>query len=142
MVHFCAYAYLCIKQLKMYEKKIPLVLECGLTVTKEVLGGKWKANLIYGISEGIRRPSDLQRAIPGATKRVLNQQLKELAAFNVLAKKIYHQLPPKVEYSLTELGETLMPIIKMMNQWGEHNRTPLETVIRARSDGKKVIVTQ
>jgi DNA-binding HxlR family transcriptional regulator len=134
MAHFCAYTYLCIKQLKMYEKKIPLVLECGLTVTKEVLGGKWKANLIYGISEGIRRPSDLQRAIPGATKRVLNQQLKELEAFNVLTKKIYHQLPPKVEYSLTELGETLMPIIKMMNQWGEHNRVPLETVIRARSE--------
>ena len=134
MVHFCTYAYLCIKQLKMYEKKIPLVLECGLTVTKEVLGGKWKANLIYGISEGIRRPSDLQRAIPGATKRVLNQQLKELEEFNILTKKIYHQLPPKVEYSLTKLGETLMPIIKMMNQWGEHNRIPLETVIRARSE--------
>jgi DNA-binding HxlR family transcriptional regulator len=134
MVLFCAYDYLCIKQLKMCEKKIPLVLECGLTVTKEVLGGKWKANLIYGISEGIRRPSDLQRAIPGATKRVLNQQLKELEEFNVLTKKIYHQLPPKVEYSLTELGETLMPIIKMMNQWGEHNRIPLEAVIRARSE--------
>ena len=134
MVHFCTYAYLCIKQLKMYEKKIPLVLECGLTVTKEVLGGKWKANLIYGISEGIRRPSDLQRAIPGATKRVLNQQLKELEEFNILTKKIYHQLPPKVEYSLTKLGETLMPIIKMMNQWGEHNRIPLETVIRSRSE--------
>jgi DNA-binding HxlR family transcriptional regulator len=134
MAKFCTYAYLCIKQWKMYEKKIPLVLECGLTVTKEVLGGKWKANLIYAISEGILRPSDLQRAIPGSTKRVLNQQLKELEEFNVLSKKIYHQLPPKVEYSLTKLGETLMPIIKMMNQWGEHNRRPLETVIKARSE--------
>ena len=122
----------------MYEKKMPLPLECGLTVTKEVLGGKWKANLIYAISEGILRPSDLQRAIPGSTKRVLNQQLKELEEFNILAKKIYHQLPPKVEYSLTRLGETVLPIIKMMNQWGEHNRIPLETVIKARSESRTV----
>jgi DNA-binding HxlR family transcriptional regulator len=92
----------------MYEKKMPLPLDCGLTVTKEVLGGKWKANLIYAISEGILRPSDLQRAIPGSTKRVLNQQLKELEEFNILTKKIYHQLPPKVEYSLTGLGETVL----------------------------------
>jgi DNA-binding HxlR family transcriptional regulator len=122
----------------MYEKKMPLPLDCGLTVTKEVLGGKWKANLIYAISEGILRPSDLQRAIPGSTKRVLNQQLKELEEFHILTKKIYHQLPPKVEYSLAELGETVLPIIKMMNQWGEHNRIPLETVIRARSESQSV----
>ena len=120
----------------MYEKKMPLPLECGLTVTKEVLGGKWKANLIYAISEGILRPSDLQRAIPGSTKRVLNLQLKELEEFDILTKKIYHQLPPKVEYSLTGLGETVLPIIKMMNQWGEHNRIPLETVIKARSESR------
>ncbi len=122
----------------MYEKKMTLPLECGLTMTKEVLGGKWKTSLIYAISEGIRRPSDLQRAIPGSTKRVLNQQLKELEEFHILTKKIYHQLPPKVEYFLTELGETVLPIIKMMNQWGEHNRISLETVIRARSESHLV----
>jgi DNA-binding HxlR family transcriptional regulator len=117
---------------------MPLPLECGLTVTKEVLGGKWKANLIYAISEGILRPSDLQRAIPGSTKRVLNLQLKELEEFDILTKKIYNQLPPKVEYSLTGLGETVLPIIKMMNQWGEHNRISLETVIKARSESRAV----
>ena len=122
----------------MYEKKIPLLLGCGLTMTKEVLGGKWKTSLIYAISEGILRPSELQRAIPGSTKRVLNQQLKELEEFNILAKKIYHQLPPKVEYSLTGLGETVLPIIKMMNQWGEHNRISLETVVKARSESRAV----
>jgi DNA-binding HxlR family transcriptional regulator len=122
----------------MYEKKIPLLLGCGLTMTKEVLGGKWKTSLIYAISEGILRPSELQRAIPGSTKRVLNQQLKELEEFHILNKKIYHQLPPKVEYSLTGLGETVLPIIKMMNQWGEHNRISLETVVRARSESRAV----
>ena len=122
----------------MYEKKMTLLLECGLTMTKEVLGGKWKTSLIYAISEGILRPSDLQRAIPGSTKRVLNQQLKELEEFHILNKKIYHQLPPKVEYTLTELGETVLPIIKMMNQWGEHNRIPLETMIKSRSESRAV----
>ena len=117
---------------------MPLLLGCGLTMTKEVLGGKWKTSLIYAISEGILRPSDLQRAIPGSTKRVLNQQLKELEEFHILNKKIYNQLPPKVEYSLTELGETVLPIIKMMNQWGEHNRVPLETMIKARSESRAV----
>ncbi|WP_259067041.1 winged helix-turn-helix transcriptional regulator [Mucilaginibacter sp. X4EP1] len=118
----------------MYEKKIPLLFDCGLTITKEVLGGKWKTSLIYAISEGILRPSELQRAIPGSTKRVLNQQLKELEEFDILSKKIYHQLPPKVEYSLTELGRTILPIIKMMNQWGEQNRVTLEPVIKARTE--------
>jgi DNA-binding HxlR family transcriptional regulator len=118
----------------MYEKKIPLPLDCGLTMTKEVLGGKWKASLIYAISEGIRRPSELQRAMPGASKRVLNLQLRELEEFDVIQKKIFHQLPPKVEYSLTALGETLLPIIDLANKWGEQNRALLERVILARNE--------
>ncbi len=113
----------------MYERKIPLPIECGLYLTKEVLNGKWKANLIYAISENIKRPSDMQRALPEATKRVLNVQLKELENHGIVIKKIYHQLPPKVEYSLTELGKSLMPIIDAMNHWGDDNRAFLEKVI-------------
>ncbi len=118
----------------MYEKKILLPLDCGLTMTKEVLGGKWKSNLIYAISEGIKRPSELQRVIPGSTKRVLNMQLRELEAFDVIKRKIFNQLPPKVEYSLTKLGESLLPIISLMNQWGEDNRSFLESIIKSRTE--------
>lgn len=113
----------------MYERKIPLPMNCGLHLTKEVLGGKWKANLIYAIFQEIKRPSDLLRAFPDITKRVLSVQLKELEAHGIVNKKIYPQLPPKVEYSLTELGESLMPIIDAMNHWGDDNRAFLETVI-------------
>ncbi|MEN0053871.1 MAG: helix-turn-helix domain-containing protein [Mucilaginibacter sp.] len=113
----------------MYERKLPLPVDCGLHLTKEILNGKWKANLIFAIYENIRRPSDLQRAMPDATKRVLNLQLKELEEHGIINKKIYHQLPPKVEYSLTPLGLTLMPIIDAMNRWGDNNRTYLEAVI-------------
>ena len=119
----------------MYEKKIPLPLECGLTMTREVLGGKWKPNLLFAISVGITRPSQLQRAIPHSTKRVLSLQLKELEEFKIITKKIYHQLPPKVEYNLTELGETLMPILRQMNDWGDRNRVMMEKIIVERKQG-------
>lgn len=113
----------------MYERKIPVPIECGLHLTREVLNGKWKPNIMYAIAEGIKRPSDIQRALPDSTKRVLNVQLKELEEHGIITKKIFNQLPPKVEYSLTELGETLMPLIDAMNRWGDHNRSFLESVI-------------
>jgi DNA-binding HxlR family transcriptional regulator len=115
----------------MYERKLPLPLDCGLHLTREVLNGKWKANLIYAISENIQRPSELQRILPEATKRVLNFQLKELEEHGIICKKIYHQLPPKVEYSLTELGQSLLPVIDAMNHWGDQHREHLERVIVA-----------
>ena len=103
----------------MYERKLPLPLDCGLHLTREVLNGKWKANLIYAISENIQRPSDLKRALPDATKRVLSLQLKELEEHGIICKKIYHQLPPKVEYSLTELGRSFEPALRLFNALGE-----------------------
>ena len=85
--------------------------------------------MLKAISIGIKRPSEMLRAIPDVTKRVLNVQLKELEQHGIITKKIYHELPLKVEYSLTELGDSLMPIINAMNQWGDDNRAFLETVI-------------
>jgi DNA-binding HxlR family transcriptional regulator len=113
----------------MYERKIPLPVDCGLDLTREILNGKWKTNLMFAISEQIKRPTALHRAMTGATKRVLNRQLKELEEHGIICKKIYHQLPPKVEYSLTPLGESLMPVIDAMNHWGDQNRAFLEGVI-------------
>lgn len=69
------------------------------------------------------------RVLRGATRRVLTVQLKELEEHGMIEKKIYPQLPPKVEYSLTEIGWSLMPIIDAMNKWGDTNRQLLETVI-------------
>lgn len=113
----------------MYERKTPLTIDCGLHLTKEVLNGKWKPALLHAIAMGVKRPSELLRLLPGATRRVLNVQLNELEGHGMVAKKTYPQLPPKVEYTLTEIGWTLMPIIDAMNQWGDANRNYLETVI-------------
>ena len=113
----------------MYERKLPLTIDCGLHLTKEVLNGKWKPALLHAISMEIKRPSEMLRLLTGATRRVLNVQLKELEAHGMVEKKVYPQLPPKVEYSLTAIGWSLMPIIDAMNQWGDANRGFLETVI-------------
>ena len=113
----------------MYEKKIPLMIDCGLRLTKEVLNGKWKPALLKAVSLDIKRPSEILRLLPGATLRVLNVQLKELEHHGMLEKKIYPQLPPKVEYSLTDLGWSIMPIIDAMDKWGDAHRKFLEVVI-------------
>lgn len=106
----------------MYEKKIPENYECGITVTLKVLGGKWNPLIIQYIHLGVRRPSELQRAVNQANPRVISMALKELEDDGVLSKKIYHEIPLRVEYFLTALGESLMPIIDSMEQWGHEHR--------------------
>jgi DNA-binding HxlR family transcriptional regulator len=82
----------------MYKRKTPIELNCGLDLVKEVLNGKWKIHLLYFISEGAKRPGDLQRKIPRATRRVLNVQLNELEKHGLISRIIYAELPPRVEY--------------------------------------------
>lgn len=113
----------------MYERKIPISLNCGLDLIGEVLYGKWKIRLLWFIHEGNRRPSELQRKIPDASRRVLNIQLKELEEHELITKKIYPVVPPKVEYSLTEFGETLMPVLSVLGQWGDEHQERLRNLI-------------
>jgi len=116
----------------MYERKIPVTLNCGLDLIGEVLYGKWKMRLLYFINEGHKRPSELQRKIPDASRRVLNIQLKELEQHELVTKIIYPQIPPKVEYSLTEIGKTLIPVINTLGKWGDKNKKRLKKVILKR----------
>lgn len=116
----------------MYERKILPNLNCGLDLIGEVLYGKWKIRLLWFINEGHKRPSELQRKIPDATRRVLNIQLKELEEHELVTKKIYPVVPPKVEYSLTEFGKTLIPVIATLGNWGDKNEEHLRSVILKR----------
>ena len=125
---FGAYAYFCF----MYQRKIPVNLDCGLDLIGEVLYGKWKMRLLYFINEGHKRPSELHRKIPDATKRVLNIQLKELQKHELITKTIYPQIPPKAEYQLTEFGKSLIPIISTLGKWGDKNQKRLRKVILKR----------
>jgi DNA-binding HxlR family transcriptional regulator len=117
----------------MKNRKIPLNLNCGLDLIGEVLYGKWKIRLLWFINEGNKRPSELQRKIPDASRRVLNIQLKELEEHELISKIIYPVVPPKVEYSLTEFGKTVIPIISALGNWGNENEIRLRNVILERS---------
>ena len=116
----------------MYERKLAPNLNCGLDLIAEVLYGKWKIRLLWFINEGHLRPSELQRKIPEASRRMLNVQLNELEAHDLVTKIIYPVLPPKVEYSLTEFGKTLIPVIAALGQWGDDNEEHLREVISKR----------
>jgi DNA-binding HxlR family transcriptional regulator len=102
----------------MYEKKIPKDFSCGMAVMMEIIGGKWKTYLIFLINQGVRRPSDIQRAVPSATRRVLNLQLRELEFHGIIKRVIYPELPPRVEYFLTEFGTSILPVVEAMDSWG------------------------
>lgn len=116
----------------MYERKTLPNLNCGLDLIGEVLYGKWKVRLLWFINEGHQRPSELQRKIPDATRRVLNIQLKELEDHELVTKKIYAVMPPRVEYSLTEFGKTIIPVIAALGNWGDEHEERLRTVILKR----------
>lgn len=113
----------------MYERKLPPQLECGLHLFMEVMNGKWKINLIWCIYGGIKRPGELQRRMPNASRRLLDTQLKQLTDQGILAKIVYDQKPLKTEYELTEFGKTLIPVIEVTAQWGEDHRQILESYI-------------
>lgn len=119
----------------MYERKTSPSLNCGLDLIGEVLYGKWKVRLLWFIDQGHKRPSELQRKIPDATRRVLNVQLKELEDHELVTRKIYPVVPPKVEYSLTEFGKTLIPVISALGQWGDAHQDRLRDVILKRAVG-------
>ena len=113
----------------MYERKTIPNLNCGLDLIGEVLYGKWKIRLLWFINEGHKRPSELQRKIPDASRRVLNIQLKELEEHELVTRIIYPVVPPRVEYSLTEFGKTLIPVIAALGQWGDEHEDHLREVI-------------
>jgi DNA-binding HxlR family transcriptional regulator len=109
----------------MYQKKIPIRTDCGLHIFKELLDGKWKLMLIYYISEQVKRPGALQKKI-GVDRRVMNKQLDELVKYGFVDKVSFDTKIPKVEYQLTALGVSLLPLIISLEQWGENNRAVLE----------------
>lgn len=91
---------------------------CPVTSTISVVGGKWKALILYHLIPETRRFNQLMRLMPEITQRMLTLQLRELEADNIVKREVYPVVPPKVEYSLTPLGLTLVPLINIMRDWG------------------------
>ena len=92
---------------------------CPMLLTRDLIGGKWKILILWRLSKGTHRFSDLKRIIPRITPKMLTQQLRELEADDLIHRKVYAQIPPKVEYSLTETGKSLLPVMDSMADFGK-----------------------
>jgi len=89
-----------------------------MEMTIDLIGGKWKALLLWNLSVRTLRFGELQRQFPQLTQKMLTQQLRELVRDGLISRKSYDEMPPRVEYSLTEFGSTIMPVLQAMNRWG------------------------
>jgi len=95
---------------------------CPVKLTASIIGGKWKPSLLFHLEGRTRRFCELQRLIPGLTKKMLTQHLRELERDGIVHRQVYAEVPPRVEYSLTRHGESLKPILKLMSAWGTRHR--------------------
>jgi len=116
--------------MKKHVRKTPLKQDCPVETTLNIIGGKWKPALLSGLFRGPQRPRDMSQALPEATKRVIAQQLRELEASGIITKKIYDEVPLRVEYSLTSLGQSLQPVMKALQEWGEAYEAPVSTAVQ------------
>jgi DNA-binding HxlR family transcriptional regulator len=94
------------------------VEHCPVTFTMEVIGGKWKLLVIYLVSNGINRFGKMSMMLRGISKQMLTTQLRELEGDGIIERRIYAEIPPRVEYFLTAKGQSLLPIIALMKEWG------------------------
>jgi DNA-binding HxlR family transcriptional regulator len=93
-------------------------IKCPAELTLAMIGGRWKIPLIWRLLGGKKRFSDLQRDLPEITQKMLTQQLREMEQDGLIHREVYPQVPPKVEYSLTPLGESLQPVVDIIVNWG------------------------
>lgn len=102
--------------------------DCGLDVALAVMGGKWKPLMLYHLRSGPERFGDLKRLVAGISEKVLIQQLRELVAAEVLVRHDYQQVPPKVDYTMTPFGMTLVEALLPLCKWGTEYRARVEAM--------------
>jgi DNA-binding HxlR family transcriptional regulator len=108
-------------------------LECGLDVPLAVIGGKWKPLILYHLRSGPKRFGDLKRCVAGISEKVLIHQLRELVAAEVLTRRDYQQVPPKVDYAITAFGQTLVDALLPLCEWGTQHRSRVEAMLAGAS---------
>jgi DNA-binding HxlR family transcriptional regulator len=96
-------------------------LQCPVSAMLEFIGGKWKPVILYCLKSDTRRFGEIAARIPSISRKVLTDQLKELEEDNLIVRKQYKEIPPRVEYSLSELGKSMAPVLAEMEKWGNEN---------------------
>jgi DNA-binding HxlR family transcriptional regulator len=102
----------------MRHKRYDCDFGCPVEACLEVIGGKWKGVILFHLLGGTKRFNELRRLLPNLTQRMLTRQLRELEADQIVQRQVYPEIPPRVEYSLTEYGRTLEPVLQMLRRWG------------------------
>lgn len=104
-------------------------LGCGVQTTLSVIEGHWKLPILFRLLDGTRRFGELRKHLPAATQRMLTLHLRELERDGLIHREVYREVPPKVEYSLTDVGRSLEPLLRFMSDWGHTNRALMVAVI-------------
>jgi DNA-binding HxlR family transcriptional regulator len=102
---------------------------CGVQTTLSVIEGHWKLPILFRLLDGTQRFGELRRHLPAATQRMLTLHLRELERDGLIHREVYREVPPKVEYSLTGIGRSLEPLLRLMSQWGHANRPSLVAAV-------------
>lgn len=103
----------------MRQKRCDWKTGCSVEATLSVIGGLWKPVILFNLLDGRKRFGELSRLVPNATQRMLTLQLRELESDGVISRTVFPEVPPKVEYALTDLGRSLAPVLLTMRDWGE-----------------------
>ena len=104
-------------------------IDCPVSKALTILGGKWRINIIYQLSQKTTRFGELRRSLGNVTQQMLSKQLKELERDKLIIRKVYGVIPPKVEYSLTELGKSSLPILNSLHLWGNSKKKAINKVV-------------
>lgn len=94
---------------------------CPVEASLEVIGGKWKGAILYHLLDGTMRFNELKRLMPDVTQRMLTRQLRELEQHGLVSRTVYPEVPPRVEYAMTDYGKTLTPVVKALHSWGQQH---------------------
>nr|WP_163507897.1 helix-turn-helix domain-containing protein [Fodinicola acaciae] len=110
----------------MVKSRLPY--HCGIDAAIDVIGGRWKVLILWALDSGTTlRFAQLRRALSGVSEKVLIQQLRELEADEVVHREVFREVPPRVEYSLTELGQSLNEALAPLGEWGRRHRAKIES---------------
>lgn len=112
----------------MRNDQCDLTFRCPVEACLEIIGGKWKAVILFHLLGGTKRFNELRRLLPKVTQRMLTRQLRELEEDKLVERVVYPEVPPKVEYSLSEFGTSVEPILRMLQKWGSEYLDTINTM--------------